>query len=137
MCGVAIYNARGFQAFHVPGPQAGRFIIERARRLTVLSQVVIACQRFIIVGGPQTQQPQALETIGELGAFANGDDDVTLELQNSADAAAVAPRELLVRLDWWRPGMAHANDAARHVALTMLRHFPAMWYEMTHAVESS
>lgn len=137
-CGVAIYNVRGFQSFHVPGPQAGRFITERVRRLTELSHVFVACQRFIIVGGAQTQQPEALQTIGELTALADDDGkNITLELQNSADAAKAGSRELLTQLDWWRPGMEHANDAARHVALTMLRHFPTMWYEMIRSVESN
>lgn len=136
-CGVALYNARGFTSFHTPGTHAGRFITERARRLSTLEHVFIACQRFIIVGGAQTQQPDALHIIGELEAFARAENQatVTLELQNSADAARAGSREILQSVGWWKPGYEHANDAARHVALTMLRHFPARWWELTPRVD--
>lgn len=135
-CGIAMFNVKGFTSFQLPGREAGEFISDRAKRLTILSNVIIGCQRFTIVGGSQTQQPQALQTIGELTALTNVYRTIVLELQNSADAVSAGPRDVLVRLGWWRPRLEHANDAARHVALTMLRYFPVMWYELIHVLES-
>jgi hypothetical protein len=133
-CGIAIYNVRGFSSFHIPGIEAGKFITRKAKDLTIISPVIIACQRYIITPNPKTQQRTALHIIGELTAFARDESNIALELQNSADAAKVGSQACLEKLDWWKPGKRHANDAAKHVSLTMLRYFYELWYDLTHGV---
>jgi hypothetical protein len=134
--GVAMFSVRGFTSFQMSGSHAVPFITERVHNRAVLGRIIIACQRFVIVGGAQTQQTDALRIIGALESFADlAHNHVTFELQNAADAKKAATPDLLRQIDWWTPAMEHANDAAQHVALTMIRFYPEMWLNMIRPVE--
>lgn len=130
VCGVASYNVRGFESFQAPGADALALIERLVERSVTLSCVIIGCQRYVMTGRPKSQQSQALRTVGALQELERTRTDVRLELQNSADAAKSGSPAVLKRLGWWKPGHVHANDAAAHVALTLLRHFPTMWAEL-------
>ena len=129
-CGIAVYNVRGFSSFQAPGADALALIERLVERSVVFSCVIIGCQRYVMSTGPKTQQSQALRTVGALQELERTRTDVRLELQNSADAASAGGPAVLRRLGWWKPGHEHANDAAAHAALTMLRHFPTVWAEL-------
>jgi hypothetical protein len=136
MCGVAFYGPRGFKSFQLTHDRAGTFITDRVReRLTLYGPIIIGCQRFTMGHGARTHQPQALQLIGELEHLARAQSGVTLQLQGAADAHHAGSPDLLRRLGWWAPSMEHANDAAAHVALTLLQHYPVMWYDLTHTVD--
>lgn len=138
--GVAFYNIRGFTSVEIPGDQAASFIRERALARAVIGDVRIGCERW--VNRPQvgrmTAQPRAQLLIGALTDFAQCDDRISLELQSPGDAKKAVSHNVLRMLGWWtRTRDGHANDAATQVGLLMLRHFPALWYELTHPVEST
>lgn len=137
--GVATFSVRGFTSTHVPANTAVQFIEELVQQRVELGNVIVAVQRYVTAGahGRHSTQHDALSIIGGLKLLETKTGlrgRVRVEVQNAADAAHIGKRDVLTLIDWWRPGMTHANDAAAHVALTMLRYFPAMWYRMTHPI---
>jgi hypothetical protein len=105
-------------------------------RLQVWTDLVIACERFVITPetGKKTQQTDALEVIGSvrdvcerLGGH--------LVLQSKADAVRLAPPQLLRAIGWYKPGMEHANHAAAH-ALFALQGIEPRMFDILHRYAS-
>ena len=134
--GVAFYNVRGFKSFHVPGDTAVQLIKGWATQRCEIAHLLLATQRFTVSAqsSRHSRQNHAMKINGALEAFGDEHVDISVLVQNAADASKACSDDVLRKVGWWNVGMPHANDAARHVGLTMLSHFSARWYEMLHSV---
>jgi hypothetical protein len=50
--------------------------------------------------------------------------DVSVSLQSAADAKKTVPDRQLKAAGWYVTGRGHANDAARHMGLLLMRRYP-------------
>lgn len=99
---------------------------ESNRLLTMLDRwlrtagknTVVGCERFIITSN-SSRRPGSVEAIQSWGVVkataAKYDVDIFVDKQNSAAAKAMCRDPVLRALGWYKLGMPHANDAARHV----------------------
>lgn len=111
-----------------------RGILEQVQRDG--DRVFVGCQRFYV--GPTTHkksaQPHAMQLQGALETLCLQFDFPIFELQDSASAHKVGRDSELRRLNMWKQTRdGHANDAARHVLLTLLRFQPN---ELKHLLET-
>jgi hypothetical protein len=137
--GVAFYNVNGFTSVELPGGDAMSFISERALKRVPLGRLHIGCERWVNRShvGRMSAQPRAQLLIGALTEFARTQAGVELELQSPGDAQRAVSHSVLKRLQWDRSTRdGHANDAAAQIGLLMLRHFPALWYQLINPIES-
>lgn len=126
-CGIAFYHNGRFETMQLPKREALGFIhgvvdglVEGGIRPTLI------VERFVTGRGPHramSVQPDAQEVIGALYDLS------TLLLldffrQSAADAKSVGADPHLRRIGWYRSGWPHANDAARHAYLALMRHWP-------------
>ena len=80
----------------------------------------IHAERFIMQSKKQTQQPDALEHIGQLKWIANYF-GASFKLHSRSERARVT-REQLMNIGWWSPGKDHVNQAARCALLGLVIH---------------
>lgn len=120
--GVAHFDGRQFRAWELQRLD----VLTHVRGLVGDRTTHIAIERFIIGTGTgkKTQQPDALEIIGSLVELEREEENISLLRQNAADAKHAAPDVRLRAVGWYATRMGHANDAARHVWLLLLRFFP-------------
>lgn len=83
---------------------------------------VVVCERYVITAETlrKSRQTTALEVIGFLrgACYINGAEFV---LQSPGDAKRFATDERLKSAGWYVPGQPHANDAARHLLLYLVK----------------
>lgn len=84
--------------------------------------MVVVVERFIINAATarKSAQPDALLVCGAL-EYMSHRNGWTFILQKPADAKTFSTDDKLKSLGWYRPGMGHANDAARHLLLALVR----------------
>lgn len=100
--------------------QTCRHLIEMANKWR--EEMVLVAESFII--GPQTvkntQAPWSLELIGVCRMVSRLYCGRELKLQSPAEAKRFSSDLRLKHLGWYTPGKGHANDAARHLLLTLV-----------------
>jgi hypothetical protein len=83
----------------------------------------MVCERYVIT--PETikksRQADPLEIIGTLKYFAEKYQTL-IQFQGPAEAKTFATDKKLKALGWFRPGLGHANDAARHLLCYWVKH---------------
>lgn len=126
ICGVAIFRTDtvtpGFISFEVPWLMAVSSIEDG---WLDDEHWFIAAQKFT-TGNRSVMTPQydAMYTIGAL-QYISSQCNATFELQSRSEAKKVAPDAVLRRLGWFtKTKDGHANDGARHIVLTLIRHHP-------------
>lgn len=86
-------------------------------------ELLIVCEAYII--SPETlkksRQTDPLEVIGVLRYLAFRHGSTFAPLQKAADAKTVVPNDRLRTLGWYERGADHGRDAARHLALWLLK----------------
>lgn len=83
---------------------------------------------------PMTAQLAAIETNGAARWIAS-QYEATFGLQPRAEAKKVMTDATLRNLGWYRKTKdGHANDAARHIGLALLRHFPVEYMRLIQLV---
>lgn len=126
-CGIAFYHNGRFETMQLPKREALGFIHGVVSGLADADiRPALVVERFTVGRGrhrPMSPQLDAQEIIGALYDLS------TLLLldfwrQNVADAKSVGSDASLSRIGWYRSGWPHANDAARHVYLALMRHYP-------------
>lgn len=84
--------------------------------------LVVVCERFTITGATVKKSPQLdpLYIIGHIEAlcYKLGHQ---FHLQLPSEAMSFATDTKLSRVEWFRPGQVHANDAARHLLTWMVK----------------
>lgn len=90
-------------------------------QLKSISDLVVVYERFVITArtAKLSQQTEALEVIGAVRWLCHAHGAKPPEPQPASAALKLVTDDRLRRLGWWRPGMVHANDALRHLALWM------------------
>ncbi len=89
------------------------------------SRMAVGYERFIVTsGGTRFSTPEhALKTISVIKHLAEHADVPLLKAQPSSGRKLASP-VLLRRLGWYKPGRPHANDAAQHLLVHMIRMRP-------------
>jgi hypothetical protein len=85
---------------------------------------LVVCESFIITQrtAKLSQQTISLEVIGALKYLCMRD-GIDFELQKPAEAKGFDPKGVrLKQLGWWPTSSDHAQDAARHLLLGVVRH---------------
>jgi hypothetical protein len=83
---------------------------------------------------PMTAQLAAIETNGA-ARWITSQYDATFGLQPRGEAKKVMTDATLRRLGWFKKTKdGHANDAARHVGLALLQHFPVEYMRLIELV---
>lgn len=124
MCGIAIYRDGRFDSFPLARADAPNWIRGYASGLS--DKPAIVMERFIFGTGRRravSPQRDAVEVIGALDELAEALHLDTFR-QTSADAKRIATDAHLRRIGWYHSGWPHANDAARHLYLALMRHWP-------------
>lgn len=125
--GVATYLDGKFYSLQLPSTDAGPFLMgfidAAARRPGILH---VACERYVIGTNTakKSRQPAAAALIGVLKEHSRPLNNIIFEQQNASEAKKLGNNVFLKRIEWFNPGKGHANDAARHILLFLLRHFP-------------
>lgn len=88
---------------------------------THTSNLILISESFrITMQTPKnTQAPWSLELIGVARMISRIWTGRDLTLQDPASAKRFASDDRLRYLEWYKPGMGHANDASRHLLLTL------------------
>jgi len=61
--------------------------------------------------------------------------DATFALQSRSEAKRIATNQLLKQLNWRKQTKdGHADDAARHLILTVLKEFPEAYMELLESI---
>ena len=125
-------EACGFMAFYPSGQVAQHLEADPYTTVEAMNEwllrypkTICVAERYVITMQTMkmTRQYAALETIGAMKYVAKKHGAPML-LQDRSGKSKVT-REILVRLDWWKPTKdGHANDAARHAWMAFLRHAP-------------
>lgn len=126
-CQVEAESTKGY-LHHVIHNQITR-IGQNKKRIPLM----VGCERFVT--GMGTIRKTRVNNTHDVIGYTTGLCDqlkVRMLLQNASDAKRVVSVETLRKLDWYRPGMDHANDAARHVGKVVHTHFPELWYALIH-----
>jgi len=126
-CGIAFYHNGRFETMQLPKREAMGFLHGVVSGLADAGvRPALVVERFITGRGPHravTNQPDALEVLGALSALSE-----LLELpyilQSAADAKAIGTDPHIRQIGWYRSGWPHANDAARHAYLALMRRWP-------------
>lgn len=121
MAGLLIFTPRELCRWEMPTLDATHEVF-RWLSLRLTGKHHIHAERFVMQAGKQTQQPDALEQIGQLRWLADLF-DATFTLHSRADRARIT-REQLTRIGWWSPGMDHVNQAARCALLGLVKQDP-------------
>jgi hypothetical protein len=127
MCGLAYYDAGRFTSLQLPREDALPWVKGILLANDDLKCAInVLCERYIIGRNTarMTQQTDALEVIGTVRYLCSEIACASFNLQTSADAKTVTSDAQLRDIDWHQPARPHANDAARHVLLGMLRLYP-------------
>lgn len=90
---------------------------------TVEREWEVICEAFIVTDSTtkKTRQNYSLEIIGAV-RFLCHQRMIPFELQTPAQAKTFSTDSKLRKLGWYRPAKGHANDAARHLCLYLIRH---------------
>lgn len=80
----------------------------------------VVAEKFTITPGTPTGQYDALYIIGHLEAICYSN-KIPFTLQTPAQAKKFISNEVLTILGWYRKGLPHAMDAARHLALHLVQ----------------
>lgn len=132
--GFAVFRSGLFTSQQIHPAEVTAFIYPWTDDL--LRQSFIFMERFMV--GQNTAkhsaQRDAEEIIGAVKDVCKTRSNVVIELQSAADAKRIG-NDKLKRLEWYRPGLPHANDAARHVLSGLLRRFPRTYYELIQEKE--
>lgn len=78
-------------------------------------RVYVACEKYVMLPGPKSSQPEALMHMGAIEWVCRRE-QVPLTWQFPREAKTRAPDTVLRRIGWYKKTKdGHANDAARHV----------------------
>lgn len=121
MTGIAgVYADGTFFSLECGFDDTCRHMIEMATKYG--DKLVIVAESFVI--GPQTvkntQAPWSLELIGVMRMISRLYTGRELHLTSPASAKRFSSDARLKKMGWHRPARGHANDAARHLLLTMV-----------------
>lgn len=85
-------------------------------------EVVLVAESFIITAATprMTQAPWSLEMIGVARMCSRLYCERDLFVQAQSSAMRFSSDQRLKLMGWYRPGMGHANDAARHLLLFLV-----------------
>jgi len=127
-CGIAFYHNGRFETMQLPKREALGFIhgvVEGLADAGIRPALVV--ERFTVGRGPRRPMSPQLDAQEVIGALYDLSTLLLLDFwrQNVADAKMVGSDASLSRIGWYRSGWPHANDAARHIYLTLMRHYPA------------
>lgn len=125
-CGIAIYCDGRFDSLQLPRRDAVVWIRGAVDGMEAQGvQAVLVVERFTTGTSRRravTRQPEAEEVAGALYDLST-ERLLDLYRQSPADAKAFCLDDWLRRVEWYRPGQPHANDAARHLKLCLAKHF--------------
>lgn len=121
-CGIGMYELREEDVVH----HVQKFISVAKSREVKSHPIIIAVERFTIRQGTHrmTHQPTALHVIGALREAFNSNSDVIISVQQPATAKKLGKKSLLHTAKLYSTTMPHANDAARHVLVALLKYYP-------------
>lgn len=90
---------------------------------TVDREWEVVCESFIVTGETQkkSRQNYSLEIIGAV-RFLCHQRMIPFELQSPSQGKSFGTDAKLKKLGWYKPAKGHANDAARHLCLYLVRH---------------
>jgi hypothetical protein len=97
-----------------------RLLFDTAKQGTDLD-IVSESLVITVKTAKNTQATWSLELIGVARAVSRLWTQQELVLQTPAAAKRLCSDDLLKTLGWYKPGKAHANDAARHLGLFMIQ----------------
>lgn len=121
--GIAVYLDGRFSSLELPRADALSWITGLVA--ATYPAPFLAVERFFRGSGrgpARTVEVDAPEVIGELAALQREFSLMGAE-QSPVDAKSVCPDHWLQRMRWFNSGHPHANDAARHVKLALMRNF--------------
>lgn len=89
-------------------------------------------ESYIITAGTLTKSRQywSLEGIGAIKYLAERDGR-KVTMQSPAEAKKFATPEKLKAVGWWVPGKDHAQDAARHLLVFVVRHAKELGFDVS------
>lgn len=131
MTGVALLEGTHFQSWELPALDAVSFI---KGHIIESRHIEVVCERFVIGANTvkKTRQADATEIGGTLRHFCGDYPGACYSLQMASDAKKAGNHTTLRAFGWFTPGKNHANDAAAHVAMRLLRLNPVRFYDMLH-----
>lgn len=129
--GIAHLHGTEFHSWQLPRVDAEvhiQGIINQSKR------IIVVCERFIIGANTvkKSRQADAIELGAVIRKMCTEHPHATYSLQMSSDAKRRVPHRHLQLFGWYVRGQDHANDAASHVGLALLRLHPAVMYSMQH-----
>ena len=134
MCGFAVLaSGRFISGEHTPHDTL-RLLDEFLQ--TVDLTWIVACERWDSAGRnrPMTPQVDAIETNGAARWIAS-QCNATFGLQSRSEAKKTMSDATLRKLGWFkRTKDGHANDAARHLGLMLLKHFPVEYLRLLEGI---
>lgn len=134
--GVAIFSVQGgsqsFISKQVSGPVSVPKILAIIERWP--APIIVTYEKFIVTRdtGKRSRINETTDVIGAVIGYCATREFIDLESHTASEAKTACPDTRLRELGWYQPHMRHANDAARHIAVTLRIRFPAMWYAMIH-----
>lgn len=88
-------------------------------------RMVIGYEKFIVTsGGPRTSTPEHALRAEQVVIDFSREASIPLQRPQPSSARKLGQVVFLRRLGWYRPGQAHANDAAQHVLADLLKRKP-------------
>jgi hypothetical protein len=96
---------------------------------------VVSVERFFILPdtAKKTRQPLAIELTGVVDDICRQHGVESIRLAKS-DVSKLASDGLLRALDWWSPGMRHANDAARQALGLLAERWESVFRDLVRDV---
>lgn len=130
--GVAELRGTQFQSWEIAAVDTVSYVEGLILRSTA-RRIYVACERFIqgVQTARKTRQPEAYDLGISLRDLCREHARVMYVLQMASVAKRYSDTALKT-LHWHTPGKRHANDAARHVAYSLLRVHPAVLYAGLH-----
>lgn len=119
--GLALYDrtAESFESFELDFDRTCSTALENAQSKG--TDLLIVCESFLITQQTpkNTQAPWSLELIGVMRFLSRTYCGRDITLQAPASAKRFSSDERLRSMGFWTRGKGHANDAARHLLLTL------------------
>ena len=141
MCGVGIFQwtatYRKFSSIELTPIVAATYV---RRHLEEMSGWVVAVERFTPDHRTASVQLDAIEVIGMLRYVVETSIrmDHRFDLQSRSEAKKIGGTQVLKKLGWHKNTKdGHANDAANHVLLALLRRFPRDYASLMDELQST
>jgi hypothetical protein len=136
MTGIAVWTATSFETHELEQVDVEPFVEGLLKQRDFSRyETFIGIQRYAILANThkKSRQPAASQIIGSVQSL-GVKYKVTVDIQ-SASTAARFKNDTLRRISLYTPKHGHANDAARHVLVTLLTFRPSVVAELLRVVE--